>query len=208
MLGWNEEIKKQFKHCGKNVYIGHNVMINSPENIIIGDNVRIDPFVLITCGKVTINNYCSIGAYSMLQGHPGEIIMQDWSFITYGVKLLSASEDYSGEHGPVLDFWGDNKVYHDPIILEKYSGVCTNSVLMPGIQLPEGCIIGANTFVNSNYYKYSSPLLGKSKLDLSLEKYSIYAGNPLTFLKQRNKDKINSLAPIFEKSGKNCYENM
>ena len=49
MLGWNEEIKKHLGGCGENVKIAHNVMFTQPQNVFLGDNVRIDPFSLITC---------------------------------------------------------------------------------------------------------------------------------------------------------------
>ena len=48
MIGWNEDIKKELKYCGENVYIGQNVVFTNPKEVILHDNVRIDPFTLIT----------------------------------------------------------------------------------------------------------------------------------------------------------------
>ena len=48
MAGWNEEIKKTLKYCGENVFIGHNTIFTSPEEVVLHDRVRIDPFCLIT----------------------------------------------------------------------------------------------------------------------------------------------------------------
>ena len=136
-LGWNEDIKKELGSCGKNVYIGHNVLINNPQGVHIGDNVRIDPNVMIMCPDVHIGNYVQICAFAFLGGR-GSIRMDDWTFIGYHSQLFTASEDYSGHFGPVNDFWGDNKVDVKPIILNRHSGVASRVTLMPGIELPEG----------------------------------------------------------------------
>ena len=48
MSGWDEEIKKELGYCGKNVYIGKHVIFTNPKKVILHDNVRIDPFCLIT----------------------------------------------------------------------------------------------------------------------------------------------------------------
>ena len=48
MVGWNEEIKKELKYCGEDVYIGHNTILTCPSEVSLMDRVRIDPFCLIT----------------------------------------------------------------------------------------------------------------------------------------------------------------
>jgi len=44
----HKQIKKELGSCGENVYIGHNVIFTNPKNVHLGNNVRIDPFSLIT----------------------------------------------------------------------------------------------------------------------------------------------------------------
>ena len=48
MAGWNEDIKKELGYCGNNVVIGNYTILTNPKNVFLGDNVRIDPFCLIT----------------------------------------------------------------------------------------------------------------------------------------------------------------
>jgi acetyltransferase-like isoleucine patch superfamily enzyme len=173
-VGWNEEIKKELGFCGKNVFIGHNVIITQPHNVYLGDNVRIDPFTLITAKLVTGDNV-QITSHVVIGGSYNTVHLHDWTFIGYGSQLFTNSEDYSGEEGPVNEFWGNGKVYKGDIYFQKYSGVASQVIVFPGVTLPEGCCIGAQSLVPRKH---------------NLEEYNVYVGNPLRHLKKRNKENI------------------
>ncbi len=175
MIGWNEEIKKSLGYCGNNVYIGHNVIFTNPKNVILGDNIRIDPFCLITTA-LEVDSYAQICSHAVLGGGSShKIKLSKWNFIGYGSKLFCASEDYSGEFGPVNEFWGNNKIFRGDITFEDYSGIASDVMVFPGVTIPEGCTIGAKSFVYS-----------KNELKM----WSIYLGNPLIFHKFRNKENV------------------
>lgn len=174
-MSWNEEIKKDLGYCGENVFIGHNTIFTNPSQVFLGDRVRIDPFCLITTGLTTGNNI-QITSHCILGGGKNHIItLGDWCFIGYGSKLFCASEDYSGDHGPVNEFWGSNKIFRGDIRLENFSGVASDVIVMPNIILPEGCTIGAKSFV----YKSDN-----------LTPWSVWIGNPLQLHKARNRKAI------------------
>ena len=59
--------------------------------------------------------------------------------------------------------------------LEKYTGIGTNSVIMPNNHIPEGVTIGALSFVPSNY---------------KFEPWTVYAGRPIRPIKKRNKENV------------------
>ena len=194
MIGWNEDIKKHLGGCGENVFIGHNVIFTQPQNVFLGDNVRIDPFTLIT-SKLKTGNYVQITAYSMLGGSHNTVILGNWTFIGYGSKLFTNSEDYSGNDGPVNEYWGNNKVFSGDIEFKDYAGVASDVIVFPNITLPEGCCIGAKTFVHKNTWITDG-------LGNTLQPYSVYTGHPLTLLKTRNKEAILHKAlhdPTFKK---------
>jgi acetyltransferase-like isoleucine patch superfamily enzyme len=149
MLGWNEEIKKKFKSCGENVFIGHNVMFARPELVELGNNVRIDPFTYIGGGLVT-GDYIQICSHNTFPGKK-TIYLDGWNFVAYGCKLITGSEDFTGNFGPVNDYWGKNKVYEFDIRFKKYSGVCSDCIVMPGVELPEGTVYGAKSFIGKNH---------------------------------------------------------
>ena len=59
-----------FKSVGSNVLISRKASIFSPENISIGNNVRIDDFCLLS-GKIILQSYVHISAYCALYGEKG-----------------------------------------------------------------------------------------------------------------------------------------
>lgn len=201
MIGWNEEIKKSLGACGENVFIGHNVMITQPQNVFLGDNVRIDPFTLIT-SKLKTGNYVQITAYAMLGGSHNTITLGDWTFIGYGSKLFTNSEDYSGNEGPVNEYWGSNKVYSGDITFNNYAGVASDVIVFPNVTLPEGCCIGAKSLVTKSKYEVRSVwedkieyrLEGEHRTYKPLEPFTVYVGNPLHHFKSRNKEQILKLS--------------
>lgn len=179
MVGWNEEIKKKLGSCGENVYIGHNVIFTNPKNVHLGNNVRIDPFCLITTSLISKDNV-QICSHAVLGGGSKHTItIGEWCFIGYGSKLFCASEDYSGDFGPVNEFWGNNKIFRGDITFEDFSGVASDVMVMPKVTIPEGCTIGAKSFV---YTKNE------------LVPWSIWIGNPIKFHKFRNKHNVLELA--------------
>jgi len=179
VLGWNEEIKKELGYCGENVFIGHNTMFANPKKVFLGDNVRIDPFCWITSGLETGNNI-QITSHAVIGGGSQQTVrLGDWCFIGYGSKLFCASEDYSGDHGPVNEFWGNNKIFRGDITFGNHSGIASDVMVMPGVNIPEGCTVGAKSFIYSK-----NPL----------EPWSVWIGNPLKFHKKRNKERILELS--------------
>lgn len=177
MLGWNDDVKKQFGACGEQVFIGHNVLFVNPSEIFLGDRVRIDPFTFVTTKLITGNNI-QICAFSMLGGgQKHTITLGEFSFIGYGSKLFCASEDYSGWDGPVNEFWGNNKIYRGDITFSDFAGVASDVMVFPGVTLPQGCLIGAKSLVHTNVTSYLRP-------------WTIWWGDPLVRQKNRFKECI------------------
>ena len=175
MLGWNEEIKKELKYCGENVFIGHNTLFANPKDVVLHDNVRIDPFCLIAT-RLEASSYVQICSHVVLGGGSGQKIkLEDWTFVGYGSKLFCSSEDYSGDNGPVNDFWGNNKIFRGNIEFKQYSGVASDVIVFPGVSIPTGCTVGAKSLVHTN-----------SKL----KEWSVFIGSPVEFHKPRNKENI------------------
>ena len=95
-MGWNEEIKKTFKYCGNEVYIGHNTIFTCPGEVVLHDRVRIDPFCLITT-KLEAHENTLICSHVVMIGGSDQLVKFDgWNWVGYGSKLFTASEDYSG----------------------------------------------------------------------------------------------------------------
>ncbi|MBQ7670311.1 MAG: acyltransferase [Clostridia bacterium] len=159
-----------FKCIGKNVLISKKASFYSPENITLGDNVRIDDFCILS-GKISVGSYVHIAAYSALFGGIEGVVICDFCNISSRVTIYALSDDYSGESmtSPLIPDEYKN-VEHKKTVLEKHVIIGSNSVVLPGAVLAEGSSYGAFSLVKSK-----------------TEPWSIYAGIPCKKIKKRSK---------------------
>lgn len=158
------------KSYGENVRISKKVSIYSPEKIIMGDNIRIDDFCILS-GKITLGSNIHISAYVALYGTNG-IILKDYSGISPKTVVYSAMDDFSGDYlvGPIHPE-GTTNVTGGPVIIGKYVQIGSNSVVFPNLTIGEGTVIGACSLVRH-----------------SVGEWGIYYGVPIEFKKVRNKN--------------------
>lgn len=162
-----------FKSVGRNVRISDKASIYNAANISIGDNVRIDDFVVLSAGAggITLGSHIHIAVYTSLIG-AGAIIIGDFANLSSRVSVYSSSDDYSGEtmtNPCVPDEY--KSVTHSDVVLEKHVIVGCGSVILPGVTLHEGVAVGAISLVTK-----------------SCQPFGIYAGAPARFIRQRLKN--------------------
>jgi len=160
-----------FKFIGDNVKISRLASIYNPESIYIDHNSRVDDFCILS-GNVTIGKYVHITPMCLVAGGEPGITLADFSTLAYGVKVFSQSDDYSGETmvNSLLPKHLKNETFAR-VIIHKHCIVGTNSVIMPGVEMAEGCSIGAMTLVNK-----------------STKEWGIYVGAPARRVKERKKN--------------------
>ena len=158
-----------FKSIGENVLISDKVSIYDPKNICIGNNVRIDDFVILS-SKITLGNYIHIGCYSSLIGKE-EIIIKDFCGISGRVSIYSSSDDYTGlgMTNPMIPL-EYRRVINQKVILNKHVIIGAGSVILPGVQIGQGTSIGALSLVKED-----------------CEEFSIYFGSPVQKIGNRMK---------------------
>lgn len=156
-----------FAKIGKNALISRNAAIYSPEQIELGDNVRIDDFCILS-GKIKTGSYIHISAYTALYGKFG-IELEDFVTVSGRVMLYSQSDDYSGKYmtNPMVPPQYIN-VTGGKILLKKHSIIAAGSIVFPSITLEEGAAIGAMSLVNKD-----------------VPAWTIYAGIPCKYVKDR-----------------------
>jgi galactoside O-acetyltransferase len=141
-----------FKYLGKNVLISDKCSIYNTKNISIDDNTRIDDFCILSAGDegIEIGKYVHIACYSSLIGK-GKIIMKDFSGISSRVSVYSSSDNYNGEWmtNPCLPETVTNTIHKD-VVIGKHVVIGSNSVVLPGVILTDGCSIGAMSLVNKS----------------------------------------------------------
>lgn len=141
-----------FRFLGKSVLISDKCSIYNAKNISIDDNTRIDDFCVLSAGDggIEIGKYVHIACFSSLIGK-GRITMRDYSGISSRVSVYSSSDNYDGEYmtNPCLPDSVTNTIHKD-VIIGKHVVIGSNSVVLPGVVLSDGCSVGAMSLVNKS----------------------------------------------------------
>ncbi|MEO5972020.1 MAG: acyltransferase [Sphingomicrobium sp.] len=173
-----------FKSVGDNVLVSKTCNIPRFDNIEIGDNVRIDAFtsIIAMSGYVRLGSYihicigCTIGAR-------GGVEMEDFSTLSQGAIVLSASDDFGGEFmvNSTIPARFTN-VKTAPVIIKRHSGLGAGSIALPGVTIGEGSAVGAQSLVTK-----------------SLEPWGVYFGCPVKRLKNRSRALLTHEAALLER---------
>jgi acetyltransferase-like isoleucine patch superfamily enzyme len=161
----------KLKKIGDDVFISERAFIKRPELCEIGSHVAIDNEVTIAT-QLFMGDYIHIAPdVTIIGGAESKLIMEDFSFIASGSKIVCGSEDYTGVGlvGPTIpeEF---RVINYTTIKFERFSGCGVNCSILPNVILAEGSILGAN-----------------SLLTKSTEPWTIYVGSPAKAVKLREK---------------------
>ncbi|MGJ8609953.1 MAG: acyltransferase [Octadecabacter sp.] len=173
-----------FKSLGSNVLIHTSAVLVGCHNISLGDNVRIDPFTIISAGKlISIGSNVHIASNCLLAGAEN-IVLNDFVGLSHGVKVLSSSDDFAGGYlnGPTVPEEYRN-VLSEPIEFGCHCIVGMNSVVMPGTRLGTGATIGALSLAKGNIAPWTMAAgvptrkIGERDEARTLEKAAAYRTN-------------------------------
>ena len=152
-----------FARVGENSAVARNCTIIGLENIVIGDNVRIDGFssIIAPKGRVKIGSWVHIATGCALGARAG-IEIGDFSSLSQGVRLFSAIDDYSGRAMTSATLPPEvQRIHAAPVTLGKYVALGSGTLVLPGVEIGEGAAVGALSLVNQ-----------------PLKPWTIYGGNP------------------------------
>lgn len=162
-----------FKFIGRNVKVSDKASIYNHDCISIDDNSRIDDFCVLS-GNITIGKNVHIAVFCNLAGGEKGIIMEDFSGLAYSVNAFTQSDDYTGLTltNPTIpdEFKLEKKA---AITIKKHVIVGAGSMIFPGVELAEGCSVGAMSMVTK-----------------STEEWKVYSGIPAKPFKDRKKDML------------------
>lgn len=164
-------LRKSKISVGKNPRISDDVVFYNSENIVIGDNVRIDSQCILIAGKdakIVIGDNVHINSGCVFHGSLGNIIICNNVDIADKVVLYTSSFLYTSiredKYKDIIK--GDIKIDEEVIV---GSGV----IIMPNVRICTATTIGANSFVKR-----------------TTRSYSVYAGNPAKYIKERKIIKV------------------
>jgi acetyltransferase-like isoleucine patch superfamily enzyme len=154
---------------------------------ILGDHIAIDKGVYCTV-NATIGDYTHISPYvTIIGGKTGEFTSKGFNNIMAGARIICGSDrfDDSGLFGAMIPKEYKGKQIIEPVIMEMFSNIGTNAIVLPGSTLREGVLLTAGSL-----------LIGDT------EAWGVYKGNPAvlvkkidpTIIKQKYKEFLNFYA--------------
>ncbi len=160
-----------FNQVGKNVLISRKCSIYDAEMMEIGNDVRIDDFVILS-GKIVLHDFIHIAAYTALFGGSIGIEVKSFSTISSRCSVYAISDDYSGKTmtNPMIPEDLKN-VEEKKVKLGKNVIVGTGTTILPGVEIGDGVAVGAMSLIIDN-----------------LPEWGVYVGIPCRYLKERSKD--------------------
>lgn len=160
---------------GQDVFIDDLVRFKRPELVNIGNHVSID-FGFYCTTKLSIGNYVHISPHvTCIGGKDGEFIVKGFNNIMSGARIICSSDrfDDSGLFGAMIPKELKGNQITKPVIMEEFSNVGTNSIVLPGSILRKGVLLCAGSL-----------LIGDT------EEWGVYKGNPAVIVKKLNGFKI------------------
>ena len=149
----------------------------------LGDHIAIDKGVYCTV-NANIGDYTHISPYvTIIGGKTGEFISKGFNNIMAGARIICGSDrfDGSGLFGAMIPKEYKGKQIIEPVVMEMFSNIGTNAIVLPGSILREGVLLTAGSL-----------LMGDT------EAWGVYKGNPAILVKKINptiiKQKYNELS--------------
>lgn len=154
--------------------VGEDVILDSDvtykQNLeIVGSHVSIDKGVYLSTNAI-IGSYVHIGPYvTIIGGKSSYFKAEGFNNIMAGARIICGSDrfDGSGLFGAMIPSEFKGRQIIEPIIMEKFSNIGTNAVVMPGSILREGVLLSIG-----------SVLIGDT------EAWGVYKGNPAILVKK------------------------
>lgn len=159
-----------FKRLGKNVKISEKASVYNADQMEIGDHSRVDDFCVLS-GKLILGRHVHLAPFCLIAGGEKGITFEDYSGMSYGCKVFTQSDDYTGGTmtNPTIpsEYKNEKKA---AVRIGRHGGCGTGSVVFPGVTMGEGSTAGAMTLVNK-----------------STEPWGVYFGIPARKFTERKK---------------------
>jgi acetyltransferase-like isoleucine patch superfamily enzyme len=136
-------------------------LTNSPHgsNLVVMSGVFFEGFQSISLGRgISFNQDCFISGY-------GGLLIGNEVSIGHRVSILTTEHVYVDPNIPIRRQKSDWK----PVTIGNNVWIGANVTILAGVQIPDGCIIGAGAIVTKKLEKVNG----------------IYVGNPARFIKLR-----------------------
>lgn len=150
IIAVGEEAIPLFERCGNHVEILPTARIINPQNLSVGDYVRIDDFTIINCGPGSkFKGFNHIASAVKITGG-GSVVLEPFACCSASSRILTATACFDGSQlmGPMVPPEFRKAKVTGPVTLGRHACIGVNSVVMPGVWLDDYSATGAFTFVN------------------------------------------------------------
>lgn len=126
--------------------------------ISIGSRCYIDRNVVVACngGDIVVGDHCSFNPFCVIYGHGGLKIGNDVRIAT-GTVIVPGNHGYKDKNKKICD----HEDVNIGIVIGNDCWIGANVTILDGVNISDGCVIGAGSVVTK-----------------STEPYSIVVGNP------------------------------
>lgn len=142
---------------------------------VLGDHIAIDKGVYVTV-NCKIGSYTHISPYvTIIGGKKGQFECKGFNNIMAGARIICGSDrfDGSGLFGAIIPEELKGTQIIEPVIMEEFSNIGTNAIVLPGSTLRKGVLLTAGSL-----------LMGDT------EEWGVYQGNPAVLKKKIDGSKI------------------
>lgn len=169
---------------GQDVIIDEFARLKRSDLVIIGNHVSID-FGFYCTTSMILGDYIHISPHvTVIGGSEGVFKCDGFNNIMAGARIICGSDrfDESGLFGAMIPKELKGNQIIAPVIMEEFSNIGTNAIVMPGSILRKGVLLTAGSL-----------LIGDT------EEWGVYKGNPAILVKKINPEKILKNADILKK---------
>lgn len=161
--------------------ISKNIRVRYLKHFIVGENSIVDDFCYFST-RVQIGGFSHIASGCSVAGGVARLFkLGNYCSLSSGVKIWCTSDDYVNDIIAIFPSWLEEAgpikehLITGDVIMEDFTAVGANSVVMPLNHIPEGTTIGALSSVPPNF---------------DFKPWSVYAGIPIRFIRPRNKESV------------------
>ena len=134
---------------GQDVILDLDIVIKQKDNCIIYNHVAIDKGFYCTT-QISIGNYVHISPYvTILGGKTANFIAKGFNNIMAGARIICGSDrfDDSGLFGAMIPHELKGKQIIESVIMDEFSNIGTNSIVLPGSRLRKGVLLAAGSLL-------------------------------------------------------------
>lgn len=127
-------MRSNLKKCGSNVFIDETTMLSNPENIVIENNVHIQP-------------NCKI------YGEGGGVIIKEGTILSHEIQIFSRNHNYNSKDLKYIPY--DERFIEKKVIIGNNVWIGARSMIMAGVEIGDGVVVAAGSIVTKSVPNYA-----------------------------------------------------